>query len=101
LAENDREGAEESGDEHSLGLQGADSEYVGQENAESGLPGELTESLETREHSGLSDDDSYEDLAELNEKGITTPESVEKDMVQAVENSKKSKRKPKPNCEAA
>lgn len=40
MAEEGREGDEETGDDHSSGLQGGDSELTDQENIRSGLPGE-------------------------------------------------------------
>jgi hypothetical protein len=43
LSEENREGDEMSGDEHSSGLQGEDSEEQGQPHFDSGLPGERTE----------------------------------------------------------
>lgn len=42
LAEENREGDEMSGDEHSCGLQGGESELAGQPHINSGLPGDRT-----------------------------------------------------------
>jgi hypothetical protein len=45
-SEGKREGAEESGDEHSAGYQGDEPELINQDNVDSGLPGALTEEEE-------------------------------------------------------
>jgi hypothetical protein len=54
MAESNREGDEMSGDEHSAGLQGGDSEFYGQPTFDDELPGEETEKEEDREKKGAA-----------------------------------------------
>src|SRR4051812_34893136 len=49
LAEEDREGADMSGDEHSSGLQGGESELAGQLHIDTGIPGNLNPKQEVIE----------------------------------------------------
>jgi hypothetical protein len=49
MSEDNREGDEMSGDDHSLGLQGGDSELRNQPTFETGLPGDATEHEEMEE----------------------------------------------------
>ncbi|HUP57139.1 MAG TPA: hypothetical protein VM598_06780 [Bdellovibrionota bacterium] len=49
MSEGDREGSEQSGDDHSSGLQGSDPDLRGQPHISSGYPGEETEDEEGRE----------------------------------------------------
>lgn len=54
MGESNREGDEMSGDEHSNGLQGEDSEFRDQPTFDDGLPGEETEKEEDREKKGAA-----------------------------------------------
>jgi hypothetical protein len=54
MGESNREGDEMSGDEHSLGLQGGDSEFANQPTFDDELPGEETEREEEREKRGAA-----------------------------------------------
>ena len=49
LAEESREGCEMTGDEHSIGLQGGESELVGQPHLSTGMPGEQSRHEEFHE----------------------------------------------------
>lgn len=54
MGESNREGDEMSGDEHSAGLQGEDSEFTDQPTFDDELPGEETEKEEDREKRGAA-----------------------------------------------
>jgi hypothetical protein len=57
LAEDDREGAEMSGDEHSIGLQGGDSELANQAHIATGLPGDRAHRTELLEGTDQEDEE--------------------------------------------
>jgi hypothetical protein len=69
MAEKDREGDEMSGDEHSGGLQGGDSELVDQPHIDSGLPGDRrwisgdSEDVSQREEPELLEDENSKKTA--------------------------------------
>ena len=56
-SETNREGSEETGDEHSAGLQGGETEIAGQLHIKTGFPGELTQQIERIERKDWSEEE--------------------------------------------